>query len=246
MDLLTLAMAKAYSDKKGGYTEIANTVLLDGVFEVPEVEGGPSLFECECLEIKTGDNVTVKWNGVQYTCVVFDGEGNVGFGNLAVMGAESNTGEPFLFGNVVYEDGTSAGVFATYDRGSITVTVKRVTEIVYPIDPKYLVKTIDLDKYGIGEVIIGLVMQEGGYTELDTPQEFWDELRADVGKDFHLKMVFQGSTIDISGITRIISEYGFCEQVCFNFLVASDLGVGKVSVSIVYGAKLSTVHVTIG
>lgn len=129
-----------------GHTEISQNVLLDGVFEVPEVESGPSAFECRYLEIKVGDNVTVKWNGVQYTCVAFDIEGSIGFGNLAVMGADINTGEPFLFSNAVYEDDTSAGIFLTYEHGSVTVTVSVTTEIVHPITPKFL-----------GEVVLPVV-----------------------------------------------------------------------------------------
>jgi plastocyanin len=143
MDIMTLAMAKAETEKLKksggvGYAETAQTVLLDGVFEIPEVEGGLSGFECEYLELKAGDTVTVKWNGVQYTCVVFDIEGSIGFGNLAVMGADINTGEPFMFGNAVDEDGTSYGMFLTYEHGSVTVTVSITTETIHPIDPKYL------------------------------------------------------------------------------------------------------------
>lgn len=133
----TLAMAKAYSDKKGGYTETSTKVLLNGEFEAQEFEDGAYAVWTGILDIRDGDKISVTWNGKQYTCTAFDLDGMCGFGNLSLVGGD-DTGEPFLYAPYAEDGVTTAAGFITLDMGNISISVTCVNETVHPIDPKYL------------------------------------------------------------------------------------------------------------
>lgn len=125
--------------KLGGDKETTKTVLLDGVFEAtPLGDDDFNVIETPALAIKAGKAATVNWNGKQYTCVAFESDGVVAFGNLAIVGVGDDTGEPFVYSLSIDDKGNKSGLFATTDSGSITVTVTSTTETIVPIDPKYL------------------------------------------------------------------------------------------------------------
>lgn len=135
MDIVTLAMAKAYSDKKGGYVE--NAIVMprqelelvysedDLVFEV--------IFNPAPFVPVAGTDYIVKWDGVEYKCTCLGDETFLAFGNVGAMSGES-TGEPFL---VIYRGGTLS-VSSVDATEQVTVTVEIIAETIVPIDPKYL------------------------------------------------------------------------------------------------------------
>ena len=49
------------------------------------------------FEIVEGQTYTVNWDGTEYECVGFFIDPNSGIGNLSVVGAGSDTGEPFIY-----------------------------------------------------------------------------------------------------------------------------------------------------
>ena len=88
----------------------------------------------ETLAISAGDTVTVTWDGVLYTCIVDDTMRTLAFGNMGIIGAGEDTGEPFLF---ILDDG--AWTVATTDpSASHVVSVSRYGVIVKKIDAKYV------------------------------------------------------------------------------------------------------------
>lgn len=93
------------------------------------------------LEIVVGQTYTVKWDGTEYECVGVAISENVPIiGNLSIMGAGDDTGEPFFC--IPSEVG-----FVTFDTSaSHTISVKIIEETITPIDEKYL-PTIPVIKF---------------------------------------------------------------------------------------------------
>lgn len=220
--------------KLGGDTRTIKTVLLDGVFELEPLEGELNSTDVGLLDFKPDDKLTVQYNGKQYICVANNFNGIPCFGNLGLLGAGDNTGEPFLYMPNVAEDGTLfGGGIVTTDTGSITVTVTSTTETIVPIDPKYLLKTIDLDSYGIGQVILGLFASGGGYQEVEGVGTFWD----DIATSSPLRLVQPYDNvkfeIDQSVRTRYLDNYNRIDHLCFSFMVAPSYDeIYTISVSI--------------
>ena len=99
----------------------------------PGEEGGASTcYPANPFEIVEGKTYVVNWDGTDYECVcVVYYKTILSLGNKSINGAGDDTGEPFLY--------LSSGVFATHETAaSHTISVKRINEIVTPIDEKYL------------------------------------------------------------------------------------------------------------
>lgn len=137
MDVLALAMAKAYTDKKGGYTETKRTVI------VPETT---TLFNESYLELHldptasliVGETYIAVFDGVEYECEAYLESVNEipCLGNASFTdGADTGNGEPF---GVADWGGGQIDVGVARKSGSHTISVYQRKEIVHPIDPKYL------------------------------------------------------------------------------------------------------------
>ena len=88
------------------------------------------------LEIVNGQTYIVNWDGAEYECVcsIFNNTILV-LGNLSVMGAGDDTGEPFAYSKF---PNNSSG-FSTLDTSaSHTISVKRIVEIVTPMAEEFL------------------------------------------------------------------------------------------------------------
>ena len=91
------------------------------------------------LEIVNGQTYIVNWDGAEYECVcsIFNNTILV-LGNLSVMGAGDDTGEPFAYSKF---PNNSSG-FSTLDTSaSHTISVKRIVEIVTPMAEEFLPTT---------------------------------------------------------------------------------------------------------
>ena len=91
------------------------------------------------LEIVNGQTYIVNWDGAEYECVcsIFNDTILV-LGNLSVMGAGDDTGEPFAYSKF---PNNSSG-FTTLDTSaSHTISVKRIVEIVTPMAEEFLPAT---------------------------------------------------------------------------------------------------------
>ena len=93
-----------------------------------------------------GQTYIVNWDGTEYECVcsVFNGRYLV-LGNLSIIGAGGDTGEPFIYLNT-----SSAGSeFETFDTASShTISVKKTGEIATPMADEFLPVASE-DKYGV-------------------------------------------------------------------------------------------------
>ncbi len=92
------------------------------------------------FEIVEGQTYTVSWDGTEYICVPSLISIGLAIGNLSIMGAGDDTGEPFVYG---YDARHAVGVFFTLDTSaSHTISVKTTTETVTPIAEEYLPENI--------------------------------------------------------------------------------------------------------
>ena len=88
------------------------------------------------LDVNVGSRYSCFWNNVEYTCVAVSneslGSGAIVLGNLALIGAGDNTGEPFVF----VTDGSSSAFGYTAAAGTYTVSICR--QATYALKEEYL------------------------------------------------------------------------------------------------------------
>ena len=86
-----------------------------------------------------GETYKVSWDGAAYecTCVIF--ENTPAIGNLSIMGAGSDTGEPFLMGIL---NGKAIQIVTQNTSASHTFSISRLATEVVKIDAKYLPDTV--------------------------------------------------------------------------------------------------------
>ena len=90
----------------------------------------------EAFEIVEGQTYTVSWDGTVYECVCSVLGSMLAFGNLSIVGAGNDTGEPFVYG---YNTKQATGVFGTTETSaSHTISVKKTGEIVTPMAEEFL------------------------------------------------------------------------------------------------------------
>ena len=92
------------------------------------------------FEIAEGQTYTVKWDGTEYECVGAVFNSMPVLGNLSMMGAGDDTGEPFIY---AYNTSLHAGNFATLDTSaSHTISVKTTAEVITPMAEEFLPATV--------------------------------------------------------------------------------------------------------
>ena len=92
-----------------------------------------------------GQAYIVNWDGTEHECVcsIFNGRFLV-LGNLSIIGAGDDTGEPFIYINVP----STGSEFDTFDTASShTISVKKMGEIVTPMADEFLPVASE-DNYG--------------------------------------------------------------------------------------------------
>ena len=90
-------------------------------------------------EATVGETYKVSWDGTTYecTCVSFNGEHAIG--NLSIVGAGSDTGEPFIMGIL---NGKEIQIITADPSASHTFSISGFVPEVVKIDAKYLPNTI--------------------------------------------------------------------------------------------------------
>lgn len=175
MDMVTLAMAKAYSDSKGGYTEkgwktIFDTKGLEIDFEVNsngtgDIDMYPQKEELPVLaEFDVGDVCKVIFDGVEYICTV----GSSGEGERYIGDYDGNDEAiPFCF--VIFDMQTQwrFSVYADNIEPSHSFALYVQTETIHPIDPKYLPSG---SGGGLPKIEVFFADPDNGTTEL-TPEQ---------------------------------------------------------------------------
>ena len=93
-----------------------------------------------------GEVYKVSWDGTVYECTCVDFNGGTVIGNLSIMGAGSDTGEPFLM-NIMNGIGITIGTLDTSASHRFSIS-GFATEVV-KIDEKYLPEGRSLRQTGI-------------------------------------------------------------------------------------------------
>ena len=89
-------------------------------------------------EIVEGQTYTVNWDGTEYecVCVAIESMSSLALGNLSIVGAGDDTGEPFIYG---YFGKQGGGEFITPDTSaSHTISVERIEKTVTPMAEEFL------------------------------------------------------------------------------------------------------------
>ena len=88
------------------------------------------------FEIVKSQTYAVNWDGTEYECVGAVFNSRPFLGNLSIMGAGGDTGEPFIY---TYNTNIHAGNLATHDSSaSHTISVKITVETVTPMAEEFL------------------------------------------------------------------------------------------------------------
>ena len=100
-------------------------------------DGGYTAQLTNPFKIVEGQTYTANWDGTEYECVgtAFNNRGSV-LGNLSIIGAGDDTGEPFIYS---YAKSEAAGGFMTLDTAaSHTISVKTMGKVITPMAPDFL------------------------------------------------------------------------------------------------------------
>ena len=90
-----------------------------------------------------GETYKVSWDGTTYECACVENSGNIAIGNLSIVDAGPDTGEPFLMG---VNNGPSIDIMAADTAPSHTFSISGVVAQVVKIDEKYLPELPHMDK----------------------------------------------------------------------------------------------------
>ena len=92
------------------------------------------------FEISEGQTYTVNWDGTAYVCVCVISHSRPVLGNLSVVGAGDDTGEPFFF------DATG-GMFITLNTSEThTISVTTVEEVITPMAEEFIPNIVEIDR----------------------------------------------------------------------------------------------------
>ena len=82
-----------------------------------------------------GDIYKVSWDGTAYECTCVDSNGNTIIGNLSIVGAGSDTGEPFIVGVI---KGVGIQIATADTSASHAISISELVREIVKIDAKYL------------------------------------------------------------------------------------------------------------
>lgn len=141
-----------------GYPYKEQETILDGTFEFAD-GGGVYMHQIadDGFTIVDGKSYTIIWDVETYQCVAITVEnGLLVLGNLAIAGAEADTGEPFMF----MDQGNGQKSIVTTDTAN-THTVRVYANTIHPLNGVYLpenvVKTIIVTDNGDGTASLSYV-----------------------------------------------------------------------------------------
>ena len=116
-------------------TDPVKTVLLEETSVEITENGGYNVIPTN-VEIVAGDIYFVTWNGTEYECVAYMFNGQMtAIGNLGLVGAGEDTGEPFL---IATQDGVVVLMICASEAGTHTVSISANITTDIKMDEKYL------------------------------------------------------------------------------------------------------------
>lgn len=193
-----------------------------------------------------GKVYTVVVDGVEYKCeaksTTMDGSELVVLGNAIIYGVPGN-GEPWV---IAYTFEYQMCAFGWMDGSDTdpTVTIYEGADMIHPIDPKYLVKEINLNDYLVGDSSLGMVILMAGMTgqKVVTPVTIPAQFFADCDVESPLRFIIDAS---LDGGIAIRQEFdGICKnymngqlsQISYSFVSWFNNTLFEGSVSILPGA----------
>lgn len=156
------------------------------------------------FEATVGETYKVYWDGTAYecTCVSFDDTPTIG--NLSIIGAGSDTGEPFLM--LVYI-GEGILIIAADTSSSHTFSISRTVVPVVKIDKKYLAQS---DWNQNDETAIDYVKNRTHYTYMTKEKEVLNSGEVSVTGEYYDSSQFMGEIgtfpdfqVDVDAMYRI-------------------------------------------
>ena len=110
---------------------------------VSSEENGYKALITNAFEVVEGQTYTVNWDGTEYECVGIVAQSNYTLGNLSIVGAGSDTGEPFVY---AYNTKHAQGMFVTLDTAaSHTISVKTTAEVITPMAEEFLPNILEIN-----------------------------------------------------------------------------------------------------
>ena len=129
-----------YVKNRPFYTGTVKTVLMEESTVEFVKDHGMYVAEFPSTFVLTvGETYKVYWDGAAYECTCVSFSNIPLIGNLSIMGAGSDTGEPFLIG---VKNGVKIQIVAADTSASHTFSISRFTQEVVKIDEKYLPDTV--------------------------------------------------------------------------------------------------------
>lgn len=249
-DLITLSMAKAYSDSKGGYVEKNwKTILSTEGNTIPfAVKDGFGSYETETndgrelKQISNGDICKVVLDGTEYVLSAVVDSIDIYIGNSE--GTED--GVPFLFWFTNMEETWRIVINVMGEEPEHSFALYLQTETIVPIDPKYLPgpKVIDLTQYELGDenssyrptindAVLAAFAGGGGTEDMIDNSTFWDDVYTDRPLLFVIDAKALGPSIKIeAGANSVMWGDDAVVITEFAFLVNVD---GWSKVTVVFG-----------
>ena len=89
------------------------------------------------VEVTAGETYKASWDGTVYECACADIEGALVLGNLSIVDAGSDSGEPFI---IILENIGAISIATTDTSASHTISISKTVVPVVKIDKKYLVQ----------------------------------------------------------------------------------------------------------
>lgn len=112
------------------------TVLVEESTVPFEDDGGMYMGQLESTFSATvGETYKVSWDGTTYECVCIEINNTLTIGNLSIMDAGSDTGEPFIMG---VNNGQGIEIYTADAAASHTISISVAVAQVVKIDEKYL------------------------------------------------------------------------------------------------------------
>lgn len=176
-------------DKKFGTEEVALLLETQLTFAMNE-DLGTNCAMVEFLELVSGDDTcVVTFNGTEYNCIAVDMMGALVIGNLAILGAGADTGEPFL----VYGDSASIGAVVIPSGEMSTATMSIIKLKTNPLDPEYF-PLIELD---LAELGFPTVKTSAGAVSLDVNADISKNIADLLEKALYKGNIRIGANLDI-------------------------------------------------
>lgn len=141
MDILTLSLAVQKALRELGIDkETKKTVVLP---ETTVENNGNGIYFCPYANLTIGETYVVKLNNEIYRTECFDMDGNISIGNRAEVNDGISTGEPFVYqpaqnGEYAVCMVVNPDTFEPLPYDSITIEIYQETEVVIPIEQKFL------------------------------------------------------------------------------------------------------------